>query len=708
MSLPPASQCCRVVHRRLRPQHNHFWVPDSLLSAAFERFCAVSRTSARYGSSVPGPMESRKRMGKRQMGELNFGHSHPAAAPWELESLVDLTQWKWLPPSSPSTRSQHHRTKETSRQSLSDIIRNWAGVPAIDSTTQKHEQAPPNRSRMASALDIHFDGPAAFYATDASTIEERPSIAWDARHTPQGVADTALSALLQDLSSKAASDTLFNFTTFCDSWKQHLTDRCFSDEIICSVLKAIKQALSLAQQQINGPLSLGFANKAKLVLFDSTIQGLSCRRSPESTHFDHHTVNYLLHEISELPRNMIRLFKDAMALIPDCHIKDMSAGILSNLCAYFTTIGRGGKPASLARQANRMAEPSKKLTLVENRNILNAASQQLVMHNLSKDLDYPRMRQGWLLLLARLPDIGEDYLVRICLLLETGREVEPLSNRDVCQLYLALAKRRSPIKCVTTVENSLQLTQGLEDSQYYSTLSSALWKTGQRDLIKGLCKFLGHLGREQDIVQLVKGLRNILTNEASPLVTLAVGMKEPLLALDILYLYMESRRAGLDFWNSDFGSDALSMLTKSPSLRHLKLLSALGLHAKNLERRQLWAGPRRAGRNIQIRKRQIWKTARAARAFSRSPSVSRRTALTLISQCIRYLVSHDAVITVEVLRALFYNITRDLAEGRPGITSRLRWFLQLLLKRAGPDEVSRTGLALKRWRESNYKVPPIW
>ncbi|KAI0013500.1 hypothetical protein F4779DRAFT_398834 [Xylariaceae sp. FL0662B] len=704
MSLPPASQCCRVVvHRRLRSQHDNLWIPDSLLAAAFERFCAISRTSARYGSSVPGPLENRKRMGRRHMGELNFGHAHSPPALWELESLVDLSRWKWQPPSSPDTRQRYHKAENVKPRSLRDIILDWVGVPTIDATAQVHKQEPQNHGGVAFTPDMHLDEAAAVaHVTDVSTVKERPPILWGAQNTLLEVVDTALISLFQDLSLNKVPGTLTNFVNFCNSWKQSLTDHRFSDEVVCFILTDIKRALTTAHRQDDALLTLEIVNRAKLGLLEATIQGLSSRVSCEPAHFDHLTMSYLLHEISELPMNNIRIFTKSMALIPDCHVKDMAEGILANLCAYLTALGRGGKLSTLIRQANKMARPSKKLSSAENRSILYDATQHLLMHKLSEDLDYPRMRLGWLQLLARLPGVSEDYLGNTCFLLEAGREVEPLSNRDLSGIYLAFVKRVSPINRVTALQNALQETRNKDDSECYSNLSAAFWKTGQYDHIKGLCKFLGHLGREQDIIRLVKGLRKFVQTEVSPLVSLSVGMKEPMLALEILSLYAESRKSGLKFWNSTFGADALSTLTKSPSLRHRKLMSALGVCAKDLGRYQPKARPKRGRLSTSVSKRQVWKTARVAKALSRSPNLSRRTAFTMISHCIRYLRSRNEAIPAEVLQALLHNITRDLAEGRPGRSTRLRWFLELLLKRAGPEEMSRTGLALQRWRERNY------
>ena len=94
------SRCRRVTYRYLHPHNDAVQFPEAILTAVFERYYVIIRIAARYGSCVPGPMENRRRMGKRQMAALNFGQSHSASPLWAFENLPDLTQWKWKSPSS--------------------------------------------------------------------------------------------------------------------------------------------------------------------------------------------------------------------------------------------------------------------------------------------------------------------------------------------------------------------------------------------------------------------------------------------------------------------------------------------------------------------------------------------------------------------------------------------------------------------------------
>ncbi|CAK7263718.1 hypothetical protein SEPCBS57363_000712 [Sporothrix epigloea] len=118
-----ASRCCRAVYGGLAcpyssnasisatTQSDSIWITDLVLASAFTTYCsrttsvlAPPGTARRFASNVPGPLESRRRLGRRQMtDQLNLQLSlHPAGAVpppiWALPNSPDLRQWQWTPP----------------------------------------------------------------------------------------------------------------------------------------------------------------------------------------------------------------------------------------------------------------------------------------------------------------------------------------------------------------------------------------------------------------------------------------------------------------------------------------------------------------------------------------------------------------------------------------------------------------------------------
>ncbi|KAI8960932.1 hypothetical protein F5Y11DRAFT_247884 [Daldinia sp. FL1419] len=671
MSPALASRCRRVANRHICPQNDSIWISEALLAAAFDRYCVGSRAVARYGSSVPGPMENKRRMGKRHMVELNSGHLRSASPLWGLENLADLTQWRWKPPSPRHTRLRHHQDKSAEDQTLAKSMLDWFSKSTHDSSI----------------------------ATGEVVTQPLLNSNWDAHTTPTEIIDTGLNSLFRDLESEATT-TRPNFAGFCRTWSNHLTSDFYPGDLICTVLEGIRQGIDMSQAGIGGPMEWA-ADRIKLDLLDATIVGISDHTVYGENRLDGYFWCDLLQRISELQINSMRILSKAMDRIPEVYLGEASAGVLANLHTYLIASGSSRKRSAVIRQATRMAKILGRLNLSDYRFILENGTQHVLAHRESTDVYFPRMRLGWLQLLARLSSVDDQYLIKTANVLEAGRDIRPLSNRGICEMYLA--RCRPSVEHFNKLHNVLERTRG-KDSTCYGYFGMALWETNQFGLAKGLCKFLKELGREQDIMKFAKGMRIFIKSEVTPLVNIAIGIGDPVLAIDLLNLYREGRvesKRNADtksFWDTHLSTDTLKTLTRNRSFRHYKVLSAL--RVKQLPARQT---------PIKFpTKRKLVKNTRAATkavmTFAMSHGISPRQSFALISRCIAYLQSRRGlVVPVPALRALLHNITRDLAEGKPGRVTRLRWFLSLLDRHVGREKMLTIGLALRRWRIYNAR-----
>lgn len=676
MAVLSTSQCYQAARHHLRPPYDSIWVPGSLLASAFERYAATFRTGARHGSSAPGPMEHKKRMARRHMGELHFGQSHSSAPIWDLANLVDLTQWKWSPPTSSASRN---------RQDM-----NTAGMRALsDAALQPLRIFSPPRTDIT---DGHRKIDELLLPTNVilhGVVEPLASVSWSANTSPLDVIDLALESLSRDISDGIEATPLFS--RFCDNWQKALAAGLFHGEAISTVLTGITDF----NMESIGVRNLREFEPLKLLLLEATIEGISKGWTDQVTPFDYVNWNTILRVLSTLQMNTVRTFTKAMACIPEVHIKSVSSGILENLDAFFNGLGRACNYQTLARQANKMVAPLKSLGKPEFRFILDDATQKLSEYTRVGGVAFSQMRFGWLQLLARLPGVEKEFLAQTCVALETSLVHRPLSETEISHLFLAWSNREAPLKRYTHLR---QVVLDFNGKECYYLLSARLWRTRQFYRVRHFSDFLHAIGRENATTLLARAVCNPRRNGPSPLANIALRMRKPRAALDILCLYDESRRCKKSFWQSTFGFKALEILTWVPAFDYKRLWGLLQITLSRREKIRRLQGP-----TIPLGSGEIRKIVAAAIVTGRSPHLTTQKAFALMMDCYVKLRRHNAFIPRSFLRILVYNVTRHIVNGQPGVITRLRLVLYIIQSNLSEKEAFRTGMAIERRRKFNMK-----
>ncbi|KAJ2970819.1 hypothetical protein NUW58_g9584 [Xylaria curta] len=675
MAVSPTSQCYQAVRRHLRPHYDSIWVPDNLLASAFERYAATFRTGARYGSSVPGPMEHRKRLAKRHMGELHFGQSHSAAPIWELANLVDLTQWQWKPPTSSDVRSRQHVNTAT-MPAPSEAMLSPFRLPFIQRTDITDDPYQCDQILLPKHITLSGVG------------EQLPSVSWGADSTPLDVIGAALESLSRDI-SKNTGIPLF-FSRFCDGWKQALADGLFQGEAVSKVLTGVSEGLN---DELIGAYYPRGADRFKLALVEATIEGLSRARTNEATPFDHVTWNSILYRISTIQMNAVRVFTKAITCVPQSRLREVTSGILDNLYAFFNALGRSTKRSTLARQAAKMTIPMQTLGLHELRLVVDVATRKALEYANVDGVNYQHIRSGWLQLIARLPSMDEQSLARICVTLEGDLAGTPLTEPEICELFLVWTNNRTPLRRIVDLRHVLRN----KGTKCYYPFSLWLWRAGQSTRVKDFCTFLHAIRRENDVTIVAKA---VIDARRGPLQLgkVALGMRRPRVAIDILCLYEESQRCKSSFWESEFGFKALEMLIWVPNFNYSRLWGILGIRLG----RQLKT--RRHGPPQKLCRGQVAKIVAVGIVAGLSPQITSRKAFALLASCCVYLRKHRTKVPLPVLRALVYDVTIPLTEGRPGVTLRLQYVLSILDQQIGRAQAQRVGMVMEQRRKANFRL----
>jgi hypothetical protein len=606
------------------------------------------------------------------MGELHFGQSHSAAPIWELANLVDLNQWQWKPPIPPDARKTRSVHAAAEMRSLSDTV-----LSPLRSFF-------PRRADTTDDLG-DFDEILLPQGAILSGVAE-PSLSWDVDSTTTQVVAAGLKSLSQDMSNGTGVTPLF--AGFCDTWQQALTEGLFHGEAIGKVLTGIVNGLDAITLNVHRPRAV---DRLKLLLIEATIDGISKRGTGQTIPFDHLAWNTILGQVSKIKMNTTRIFTRAMACVPQAYLKSVSSGILENLDAFYNALGRVNKQSTLARQTAKLAAPLESLGRAELRFILDDATRKVLQYASVEGINYSDVRFGWLQLLARLPDVDGEYLAQVCLVLEGGASVMPLTESEVCQLFLVGTNSQVPLEQYTRLYKAVKS----DGTKCYRLLGARLWQSRQFHHVRCLSKFLNAIGRESAITSLAKGVRNLHPSGPCSLATLALGMRKPQLAIDIFCLYEECRRSKLSFWESEFGFRALELLIWAPDFDHKKLWTVLKLFPRVQPRT-------RRGHTHMLNRTQISKLAAAGVVMGLSPHLSSREAFSLMTNCYLYLRSYGACVPRALLRALVHNVTRQLVDGQPGITSRLRYVLYIIHKEMGQGVARHVGLAMQRRRRFNF------
>ncbi|KAK7969497.1 hypothetical protein PG988_008570 [Apiospora saccharicola] len=412
-----SSTCCRAINRRLLVQHDCVWVPESALSAAYERYCSASRIAfRRHGSSVPGPLENRKRQNKRQMGELTFGHAHGSAPLWDLENLPDLTQWKWKPP----TERRSRQTVQADRNLWNAVVA-WLS-PRNDARSQSVLEQPASTSS-----DILQD------ATPI-TMADPTSVALGSDTESAGWIEQGFDALIQDVSLDRTLRMCPNFSSFCDTLRDGLSEGRISAGALCSLVPSMADGLARSALTLDIQQEKKVFERLKAQFIGASIDGLEALRARlGDTHFDGNVWEILLQEASHLRFNSLRTFARLMSLIPSNGIGSLSVVIHANLNNFLAAVSQDTHRTH-EKQINKLAGIIQDLGLMEHRHILDEVLTDLAQNTHSTN--FTVMRFCWLQVLARLRSLDDEALANACVFLETGITAEPLTSKQIARIFL--------------------------------------------------------------------------------------------------------------------------------------------------------------------------------------------------------------------------------------------------------------------------------
>ncbi|PNH61143.1 hypothetical protein VD0002_g6603 [Verticillium dahliae] len=676
----PTARCCRAV-KHLRAPLDNVWITDSVLASAFERSCHASRLSRRNSSSVPGPLENRKRLGKRRITGLYSADFQPTLPPWLIEFPADLTQWKWSPPTEPASRL---------RMEESPPPKSWSLLTWMDQLLPAEEAVDYPRQEYEHVLQPSDDF--------SERLEETRG------------------ALLKSL---AKLDPDFHLAM--DRLQHDIYLGLLTLEAIPKALSSFTAAIVAARQDPQ------VVHSATTALLSAVIKGMAYSRVQGLAQAGPHLCNTLLCRVSELPasRTSAELICTILTVVTDQHMHRLGQGLYAALQTWLAAPARAYE-ASAQIMANALARLSP-----QEHTALLAGMESVVMRHEGSHIGHGR-RLRWLDILARMPQVDTTFLLEACSRSSLfGQASSTAPAHDLSKLLLQQWQSRGYLRNARQVRSAWKREASTDQALSMSSLAwhiSTLEHPGDGGshrigLLMSLFRALrrldmvdGFLASFQKYCHTRQGSSSSSSLSEAGFRAIALASKDHRIVTRMYELMKRHRGTNRPVasrtwsWN-DWHPYIKSMILDAdvdPNLvwevLHLESPAerARRHHHQHAQNSNSSTNVMRSTRSAELRLRTKQKlVADMAVWFSRAPHLSDRAALRHVSRCNAWLAAQGLALPAAGLEAVVRVAVRDLQRGEPGRTARLNWALDLTQHRLGAEQAEKTGRVLEMWRRRN-------
>ncbi|KAK5663287.1 hypothetical protein OQA88_3714 [Cercophora sp. LCS_1] len=712
-----AAQCSRALHRQITS--DSVWISDATLATAFDRYCLVSRTWRRKASSVPGPLESRRRLGKRQLGDLTGLHLSPSTPAWAFSGPLNLSQWNWQPPQ-PASKLEEKRSS-------------------------------PQVEMRGSEL------PALFRWLSQAATAEQPSSFDIGTHSPRQISLQAdLDSFLWSIQN--APDSLVNSetTNICSKFQQAI----FLGELLPSAIYNVSTQIWAGLDQRFGPCSLSrtlceaiitgatTSNVFKpaflpwkfwrLLLFrmsslevDDALYCLFGRVMSATRHIEWKgTDPAILAVLGRFLRSWAsptavydtKAERELQLATASCErIQNLLAGFQSQDAATGDIVRRAKIELEQARSSLALADAAVSKTVnhirglsaalgsaktVKRGRLLHGAQRLMFEMAHVPSTRLYELRYNWLSVLAHMPVIRERTLTQSIARLSGALWPEPLGATDLCSLMVAQWASRGYLfeqadmmyqkHYWHSTANDETAIASLATTVFYSDLPNRR----RLGLLHSLSRILGRLGRSEELIESFRALSHVDQVSRSLLHTLSATTRDRHVALRLQQLCQELWLHDGRGWKPSPFTKLAEQIVLDPSIPTSTIWQALRI--ERMGGAQHWPDKPRNRRVYEARRVAV--VSSLATAFSEAPHLPTRVAFRHVSQCVRFLEKRGDVPT-PVIEALYRVVTKDLRQGLPGHGTRLQWFLDVLRRNYGSDLSQAVHRPLRGWR---FKVARAW
>jgi hypothetical protein len=314
-----------------------------------------------------------------------------------------------------------------------------------------------------------------------------------------------------------------------------------------------------------------------------------------------------------------------------------------------------------------------------------------------------QVRYNWLLVLAQYPRFSQQQLLGASdRLFNQAETISHVTDVQLCRLLIHQWASRGYLTCASRFESVFDGLREGHKSGELAALAYAVYieEKDRKWLVRSLCDFLKHFGR---LAALPGSFEELGRSHSLPVLLLqriATACNDYRVAMALRDTYVNrlaaTRKSDWDpriWWK--YLDDMFRDLAATPN--QLWEMLGIGVYGKMQQGRL-----QRCSFGSEAAKIVVSLAAR----FAEAEHIGNRAAFRQVSQCVRFLESYKKAVPQEVLQALYHVVSRDLAEGRPGRSTRLQWFLGLVDKHQGSEVAEECRQRLQRWRGLLRHVEP--
>jgi hypothetical protein len=719
--LPRPPTCCRLVQRPLHTAPDSIWISDEILATAFRQFCAPSTTARRHGSSVPGPMESRRRLGRRRLTHLSEAIPTPLSRPghiWNLLGAADRTQWRWEAPKLRPAR------KESDTNALPAWLSEWDTTPQ-ETVEDLRVEMTEEKCSVAGEFTVEED-----VRSFREMIRSEPDAGIQIGHfnarlkqsltlglVPSEMLSFILQRITEDLreSSKnlklaqARCVAFYNVVWDGISASKVLRPVDFEGKILNEIVYLLSGLPSTSEVQSLAHSILCSASTPQFQYMDLGIISLvkkwshnwleapcigdylSVFRTAEDSVVNAKT------KLTDAYKIVAALEKGSKSEKDFAMVRDAVSVVHIAIYQALVSIGRVEQIFSPFKSSSKMLADA--LQNIPHNLFLRVASsclENIMMVCSGRGNHLRTIRYYWLSTMAQIPKVDTELFLQTWKALETRGDIP---ENEASDLMLNHWISRGYVRNGIGVRNSFEATAQRVGREDFASLLFALDKHRENSLTRTreLFLLLDKLGKYRKVYKILSRMNDL-------------GLKVPMsclgrsidtmsnydarLALKTFYLHkamlLGDRRVRLD-WIPNF-------------------IIAL-INDRSVTPKQIWGILRipiyeelpRSQRHFQatpLSQTMIALLHKMAFEFAHSEARPTRVALRNVLQCLYHLRVHRAPISQELSRAMSRaGISEDINNGQWIRDERLRYTLHLIKEIEGEDVAEKVDATVLNWRE---------